>query len=78
MEFYKTEDGKIMTHVVHDHNTGMGLINNWVVGIERRLEHNGEVSMEELKRALAGIKAGVSKAKEAVDYGYVKFKERNQ
>lgn len=76
--FFDTEDGKIMRTVVHDHCSGISVILNYVRGLEHRLEKRGEVSREDLEQALEGIRKGVYRTKEAVDYGYVKFKEKNQ
>lgn len=74
--FFKTEEGKIIGHVIHDSNTGIGFIRNYLSFTKRQFEKNGMLTQEDLDYLSKGIDIGLKRIKDAVDYGYTKFKER--
>ena len=49
MEYYKTEEGKLVHYLIHEHNNGIGIISNAVRGLEFRLDNKLLIEEEDLK-----------------------------
>jgi len=74
MSFWKTPVGKIFSHGIHEHNSGLGMIINYALFIER-LNEKGELTDEKLKEYLQKIKDNKNKCEEAMDYVYTEIKK---
>lgn len=80
MRFWDTEEGKILSHGIHEHSNGQSLIIN-SVSIMKRLIENGNIriegedsNIEMFTKSLDLIIKGKERNKEAIDYIYTKFK----
>lgn len=72
--FWKTESGKIMSHGVHEHNSGMGYIINAVSFISEEFD-SGKLTKESLDKYLDIILKGKIKSQDGMDYIYEKLAE---
>jgi hypothetical protein len=79
--FWKTDNGKILNHVIHEHNSGLGIIVNYNYLLEGLLKDKlitfADSDAEgRFIKAIKGIDKGKVRCREAVDYCYTKFKEK--
>jgi hydrogenase maturation factor HypE len=74
-KFWKTEEGKIIMHGIHEHAHGLQYINSALNIIKRTIESDEPIDLEELKKDLELIERGREKCKESIDYVYKKLKE---
>lgn len=79
--FWKTDNGKILSHTIHEHNSGIRIIVNYNNLLKRLLEHKlitfTNLDSEELFiKSIEGIEKGKIRSKEGIDYCYTKFKEK--
>ncbi len=79
--FWGTDDGKILSHTIHEHNSGLGIIINNKNILTTLLKNNlitfvNSDAEETFMKSIIGIETGRVKCKEAVDYCYTKFKEK--
>lgn len=77
MKFRETVDGIIINHTIHDHNGSIGIIKNSIRYIDFLIKKD-EFSVKKIQCELERINEACDKAKEAVDYTYVKLKERHE
>jgi hypothetical protein len=81
--FWKTPEGKILSHTIHEHSHGLSHIINSIRLIERLVE-KGKITFSDketedmLLRSLKSMEDGKIKCKESVDYCYNKFKEKQE
>lgn len=75
MEYYKTEEGKLVHYLIHEHNNGMSIIGVNLKLLEMRMEKGLDLKLEEI---IENIKHGIKKSSDGVDYLYVKLKEKHE
>jgi len=80
-DFWKTDNGKILSHTIHDHNSGLGIIVNYKNILTSLLKNNlitfvDSNTEETFMKSIIGIETGRVRCREAVDYCYTKFKEK--
>ena len=75
MEYYKTEEGKLVHYLIHEHNNGMSVIGVNLKLLEMRMEKGLDLKLEEI---IENIKQGIKKSSDGVDYLYVKLKEKHE
>ena len=76
MKYYKTEEGKLVHYLIHEHNNGIGTISNAIKGLEFRLDKKLEISEEELRKIIEQVRVGIKRSNEGVDYLYTKLKDK--
>lgn len=78
--FWDVPEGKVMAHGIHEHNSGLSYIINSCTWLEKHIKINyPEVASDEkAMKAIQNIRSGKEKCKEAMDYVYVKFKEKHE
>ena len=79
--FWNTKNGKILSHTIHDHNSGLGTIVNYKNILTTLLKNKlitfvDSDAEETFMKSIIGIETGRVKCREAVDYCYTKFKEQ--
>ena len=74
MEYYKTEEGKLVHYLIHEHNNGMSIIGVNLRLLELRIEKGLDLKLDEIINA---IKNGMKKSSDGVDYLYTKLKEKH-
>lgn len=74
-KFWDTEEGKILSHGIHEHSSGLGMIINELNYIEL-LTKKEKITKNDYEISFNRIKDGRNKCKEAMDYIYNKFKEK--
>lgn len=75
VNFWKTPEGKIISHGIHEHNSGLGIINNYIRWFEYSLEKGIQHSKEEQLEVLARMRDGKVKCRESIDYIYIELKK---
>lgn len=75
MEYYKTEEGKLVHYLIHEHNNGMSVIDVNLKLLEMRMKKGLDLKLEEI---IENIKYGIKKSSDGVDYLYVKLKEKHE
>lgn len=80
-KFWDTKNGKILSHTIHEHNNGLGIIANCKSVITTLLKNDriiflGSDTEETFMKSIIGIEEGRVRCREAVDYCYTKFKEQ--
>ena len=78
MEYYKTEEGKLVHYLIHEHNNGIGIISNAVRGLEFRLDNKLPIEEEDLRKIIEWVRSGIKRSNDGVDYLYEKLKERHK
>jgi hypothetical protein len=63
-DFWKTKEGKILAHTIHEHSSAMCALGAFFV----HLENNKYADCTNAKKSL-------KKAEDAIDYAYTKFKD---
>lgn len=64
-DFWKTKEGKILSHAIHEHSSAMFILGSYINLVEKDSQHaNSDLAKKALK-----------KAKDAIDYAYTRFKE---
>lgn len=66
-KFWTTDLGKILSHGIHDHNSGLGIIVNYTSMIKK--------NPEKIDEYLVNILTGKKKCEESIDYIYTKIRE---
>lgn len=79
--FWNTKNGKILSHTIHDHNSGLAIAGSWksfIISLTKKnaIIFDTEETKDDFNKAINGINTGLDKCKEAVDYCYTKFKEQ--
>lgn len=72
-KFWNSEEGKIISHTIHEHNSAIGLISGTVYYL-RKIKDDGELLSDELEQRLDKIEEYLRRCKEAVDYAYKELK----
>ena len=80
-KFWDTKNGKILSHTIHEHNSGLGIIANYKSVITTLLKTKlitfvDSDTEETFMKSIIGIEEGRVRCREAVDYCYTKFKEQ--
>tara|TARA_R110000850_G_scaffold34024_1_gene92221 strand:- start:30292 stop:30561 length:270 start_codon:yes stop_codon:yes gene_type:complete len=80
--FWKTPEGKILSYGIHEHNSGLGYINNSLSIINTLIEQGGikiqfndEESEKWFNNSLKRIKEGKVKCRKSMDYVYEEIKK---
>ena len=83
--FWKTKEGKVFSHAIHERNSSLGYIVNAVGYIELLLKSkdvkitfDSEKNKENFYSSLESIRKGKEKCKESVDYAYIEIKNQTQ
>ena len=76
--FWNTPNGKIISHTIHEHNSGLDSLGINITLLKIYLEKKFPEALEDekIQKALEGISNARERMKEAIDYSYNKFKER--
>lgn len=75
ISFWKTPEGKILSHGIHEHNSGLGILQNYIKWFEYSLKNNIEHSKEEQLKVLDSMKNAKTKCSESMDYVYEEIKK---
>lgn len=74
IKFWQTQNGKIISHGIHEHNGGLGLIVNNLELLKRYLQEE-PLNKENIEYCIHRINTGKEKCMEGIDYIYTKFEE---
>lgn len=81
INFWKTDEGKILSYGIHEHNSGLGYINNSISLIKKLIERKQinitfkDIEIEDIfNRNFKMLEEGKIKCKESVDYIYKEIK----
>ena len=85
MSFWDTEEGRIMAHTIHEHNSGLGMLVR-AIGVMRRQHERKGVTVSFINnkekelyyKNLDFIEKGIEKCKESIDYAYKKALEKHE
>lgn len=72
MDFWKSENGRIVGHGIHDHNSGIGYIRTYISIFKKKIENNETITIEDLDK----LEIGIKRCKDSIDYIYIKFKDK--
>jgi hypothetical protein len=75
--FYETEEGKLFAHVIHEHNSAIGMIKNHNLFYERHRNNLEILTEERILSRIQSIKDAVDKAQEAMDLLYVHYRTKH-
>lgn len=81
--FWETKIGKILSHGIHEHNSGLGYIQNGKSLLMKEFKLAQEDELSEISfqilfdKNMATIRKGQDKCKESIDYIYKNLKEQN-
>lgn len=74
--FWDTEEGKLFSHAIHEHNSAIGSIKNYNLFYERN-RHNQEILTEErIEAMIRNNKENIQKATDSMDLLYKFFKNK--
>lgn len=77
--FWNIPEGKVMSHVVHDHTNGLCMAGTRLSLMERDLKRIHEMSKEEIEVELSKnieyLRSALERMKKAMDYGYSEIKK---
>jgi len=76
--FWKTPEGKILGHGIHEHNSGLGIISNYLKHLKYIIENDLEKDKDDLLKVLESIEKARIRCRESMDYIYTNIKELNE
>jgi len=72
--FWSTERGGILSHGVHDHNSGIAIIEGFIDILKYNTENDIQMTKEEILNYLSKIEKGTKRCTDSIDYIYKEIK----
>ena len=72
--FLNTESGRILYHGVHEHNSGITIIEGFLDILKYNTENDIQMSKEEILNYLSKIERGTKRCTDSIDYIYKEIK----
>ena len=72
MSFWNSENGKIISHGIHDHNSGLRYLRTYISILKIKIEKGENIKLEDIEK----LEKGLKRCRDSMDYIYIKFKEK--